>query len=143
MKAIWEIDCDPRATPEEAALDAFMIMQRRGTSANHFTIIDQNGTKTEVDLEALWEDHAAFLRARERAERETRFYLVAEPPGNVGRQVSAGRESREDFDRALAELRVTAEPGTRFFRVEINPFSVAVYGTAPKEQRDDSNRLFV
>jgi len=134
MKAIWEIDCDPRATPEDAALEAFMIMQRRGTSANHFTIIDENGTKTEVDLDALWEDPAAFWRARERAERETRFYLVAEPPGNVGRQVSAAKESREDFDRTLAEFRVTAEPGTRFFRVEINPFSVAVYGTAPTEQ---------
>ena len=134
MKAIWEIDCDPEATPEQAALEAFMIMQRRGTSANHFTIINEKGEKTEVDLETLWEDPAAFWRARQRAERETRFYLVAEPPGNVGRQVSAGKESREDFDRALAELRVTAEPGTRFFRVEINPFSVAVYATALTEQ---------
>jgi hypothetical protein len=133
MKAIWTIDCDPKATPEEAALEAFMAMQRRGTSANHFTITDENGTETEVDLEALWEDPAAFERARQRAQRETRYYLLAEPPGNLGRRLLGAKQSRADFDRALAQLRVTADPGKRFFRMEINPFSVAVFATAPKE----------
>lgn len=134
MKAIWTIDCDPRATPEEAALEAFMTMQRRGTTANHFTIIDDDGKESEVDLEALWEYPAALARAHRRAQQETRFYLVAEPPGNVGRQVSTGKETRQAFDQALAELHVTAEMGTRFFRVEINPFSVAVFAMARKER---------
>lgn len=134
MKAIWEFDCDPKATPEEAALEAFMVMQRRGTSANHFTIIDEQGEKTEVDLEALWETNPTALdRARRHAQRETHFYVVAEPPGSVGRQVSGAKESRQEFDQALAELRVAADKGTRFLRVEINPFSVAVFATAPKE----------
>lgn len=133
MKAIWEIDCDPKATPEQAALDAFMVMQRRGTSANHFTIINEQGEKTEVDLEALWEDPEALARARQRAQRETRFYLMAEPSANVSRQASRVKDSRQEFDQALAELRVTATKGARFFRLEINPFSVAVFATAPQE----------
>lgn len=133
MKAIWTIDCDPKATPEEAALEAFMIMQRRGTSANHFTIVDERGKQTEVDLQALWEDPVALARARQHARRETCFYLLAAPPRNARRQACGAKESRQDFDQALAELRVTAAKRSRFFRLEINPFSVAVFATAPQE----------
>lgn len=133
MKAIWMIDIDPPCTAEEAALEAFLIMQRRGTSANCFTILDDQERETEIDLGAVWEDPKAFERDRQRALRETRYYLVAEDPGDVGQQVSGPKETREACDSALAELRVMAAPGTRFFRVEINPFSVAVFATSPTE----------
>lgn len=131
MKAIWTIDIDPRRSAEEAALEAFLIMQRRGTSANCFRIVDEEGRETEVDLDTVWEDPKAFERACQHALKETHYYLVAQAPGDVGRQVCGPKETREAFDVALAELRVRSAPGTRFLRVEINPFSVAVFATSP------------
>ena len=48
----WEIDIEAD-TPEAAALEAFAHMQRPGTTANFFTVYDERGDGTSVDLEAL------------------------------------------------------------------------------------------
>jgi hypothetical protein len=57
---IWKIDMEG-STPEEAAQKAFETMQRSGTTANVFTVIEKNkqgvpvGPEVEVDLDELWE----------------------------------------------------------------------------------------
>lgn len=48
----WEIDIFDAASPEDAARKAFEIMQRPGTSATVFDVIehDSNGEAVRVDL---------------------------------------------------------------------------------------------
>jgi len=45
----WEIDISA-ATPEAAAREAFSHMQRPGTTATCFTVTDEAGDSTSVDL---------------------------------------------------------------------------------------------
>ena len=47
---VWEIDIYAE-TPREAAMQAFAHMQRSGTTANYFEVFDQDGNKTNIDLE--------------------------------------------------------------------------------------------
>ena len=46
----WRIDLYAE-TAREAAEQAFSIMQRDGTFATYFEVYDQDGVKTDVDLE--------------------------------------------------------------------------------------------
>lgn len=48
--AEWTIDIDSAEGPVDAAKQAFAHMQRPGTSANVFTIIDGLGNRFKVDL---------------------------------------------------------------------------------------------
>lgn len=47
---VWEMDLYAE-TPREAAMQAFAHMQRPGTTTNYFEVFDQDGNKTNVDLE--------------------------------------------------------------------------------------------
>ena len=55
----WEIDIEDAVSPEDAARQAFAIVQRPGTSATVFDVIehDTNGEAVRVDL--LEENEAA------------------------------------------------------------------------------------
>jgi hypothetical protein len=48
----WDVDAMYADTPLEAAQEAFEIMQRPGTTATCFTVIGNDGSVTEVDLDA-------------------------------------------------------------------------------------------
>lgn len=52
----WEIDveCD---TPEEAALEAWNLVRREHSTANVFTVLDQEGGSTKIDLEEYFQEH--------------------------------------------------------------------------------------
>lgn len=51
--ATWEIDIEDTDNPVEAAREAFAIMQKTDTTANVFTIHDENGNAFKVDLESI------------------------------------------------------------------------------------------
>ena len=48
-RILWEIDLDADS-PRAAARLAWEIMQRPGSTANVFTVIDSRGQRTQVDL---------------------------------------------------------------------------------------------
>ena len=52
----WQIDaeCD---TPEEAALEAWRAMRRSDSTANVFTVLDEQGGSVKVDLEEYFQEH--------------------------------------------------------------------------------------
>lgn len=134
MKAIWTIDIDPPCSAEEAALEAFMIMQRRGTSANCFTIVGDDGHKIDVDLEAVWQHPKALGRAQQRARQETQHYLIAQGPSGVSLLVCGPERTREDVEATLAPLRAGGVSGRTYFRLEIDPFVVRVLPTSAMER---------
>ena len=51
----WEIDIEGADSPEDAARQAFAYIQRPGTSANVFDVIehDSNGEAIRVDLDEI------------------------------------------------------------------------------------------
>lgn len=60
----WEIDIDADS-PEDAARQAFAHMQRPGTTANVFDVIehDAGGEKVRVDLQEIDEAHLTLKLA--------------------------------------------------------------------------------
>lgn len=60
----WEIDIEDVASPEAAARQAFAYMQRRGTTATVFDVIEHDGSgeAVRIDLTELDEERA-FGRA--------------------------------------------------------------------------------
>ena len=135
MKVTWKWDVEDAATPEEAALEAFFTMQRRGTSAVVFEVTQDRDRCTNIDLYKVWEDAQALCAARVRAQEETVYYLLSEREGQRAHQTSAALPDPIACESMLGELRAMSPPGTRFFRVDINPFAVAIQGYAPLRGR--------
>lgn len=46
-QVIWEVESD-EATPQKAANEAWTLMQRRGSFARYFTVVDRKGRATKV-----------------------------------------------------------------------------------------------
>lgn len=109
-------------------------MQRRGMSANCFTIVGDDGHKIDVDLEVVWQDPTAFGRARQRARKETQHYLIVQGPSGGSLLICGPERTREEVEATLAPLRAAGVLGRTYFHLAIDPFVVRVVPASVMER---------
>jgi hypothetical protein len=55
----WVIDIDSATSPEDAARQAWKHMRAEGSIANVFTVICEDGSTEQVDLQEIDEENAS------------------------------------------------------------------------------------
>lgn len=127
MRVTWEIDIEEATSAVDAAWKSFLHMHRCGTSATVFTVTDEAGNRTTVDLDEVLTDAATFQAALARAREATQYFVIKAAEGDEKTwRASTPYDDLVEWEKAFEATKRQIHGPARYFRLAINAFEITL-----------------